>query len=245
MLENAKQALLSKLISLTLHRIERLNEEEKQSQDSFMAKLNFPERKTKNPLIVALIGLVGSGKSMIAKTLAPKIGATVIESDEIRVELRNKVQGYEKARLISENAALDALKRGSNVIMDSDFVDSKKAASLRAKAKKAGAKVVFLRISCDYDVMVGRIISAKYHEKDFFGGASSKWEGDAQTRGAVVKLREVWRRTPQHYRWVNENGGRWELNNPPVKLFAKIDMTEEKKWRTRLEIIAKDITAQF
>ena len=245
MLEWGKQAILSKAISLTVHRFERLNEGEEEAQNEFMTKLKISKRKTGTPVIVALIGLVGSGKSTVARKLASLIGATVVGGDEIRVELRKKNQSYDRARLVAENTALEILKSGGNVIMDSEHLDSKKSASLRVKAKKTKATVLFVRVFADYDVMAGRIVSADYQSNDFFGGASSKWNRSIQDRGVVVKLREMWRRTPNHYRWVNKVGGKWILKLPQFKLFAKVDTTDEKKWPKEIEKIANKITAQF
>jgi len=47
---------------------------------------------TQTPVIVAIIGLVGSGKSSVAQELAKHIGATVIEGDDIRIELRKQME---------------------------------------------------------------------------------------------------------------------------------------------------------
>ncbi|TSD01982.1 MAG: hypothetical protein Athens071424_225, partial [Parcubacteria group bacterium Athens0714_24] len=137
------------------------------------------KRKTKKSVIVAIVGLVGSGKSSVTKELARHIGATVIKGDDIRIELRKQGERYEQARVIAENVALEVVKRGSNVILDSDFIEANKRASVREKARKAGVRLVFVRTHCDLDVAVGRVLTATYHNRvdDFFGGASSKWTG--------------------------------------------------------------------
>jgi|SRR3989344_224487 len=66
------------------------------------------------------------------------IGATVVEGDAIRVELRRQNERYERTRAIAEHAALEIAKRGGNIILDSDFSDAKKRASLREKARSGG-----------------------------------------------------------------------------------------------------------
>ncbi|MBI4088574.1 AAA family ATPase [Candidatus Kaiserbacteria bacterium] len=191
------------------------------------------KRKTKKPVIVALIGLVGSGRSSVARELAKRIGATVVEGDAIRVELRKQGERYERARAIAENVAIEVVKQGGNVILDSDFVDEKKRASVREKARKAGVRLVFIRTHCDLDVMVGRVLTATYHNRvdDFFGGARSKWQGSEQSKGAAVKVREMWRRTPHHYRWVNKGGGQWIIKDPPCAVLADIDTTNPASWK--------------
>lgn len=204
------------------------------------------KRKTLKPVIVAMIGLVGSGKSSVARELARHIGATVIEGDSIRIKLRKLGRNYKLVRAIAENAAIEVVKRGGNVILDSDFVDAKKRASLLAKTRKAGVRVVFVCTYADFDVMVGRAIIANYRDRvdNFFGGASSKWKEDEQSKGAAVKIREMWRRTPQHYRWVNQGGGKWVIKNPPCAVLADIDTTEPKKWKREVKKCAEKLLAR-
>ena len=228
-----------------MHKLEEKNftKKERAAQSAFMAKLVVKKRKTKRPIVVALIGLVGSGKSSVARELAKHIGATVIEQDAIRVELRKQRERYERSRAIAENAAIEVIRQGGNVVLDSDFVDEKKRASLREKARKAGVRPVFIRTYCDFDVMVGRVLAATYRNRadDFFGGAFSKWKG-AQ-KGAAVKVREMWRRTPLHYRWVNQGGGKWVLKKFPFAIFAEIDTTSGS-WKREVERCAKKLLAQ-
>lgn len=223
---------------------EKLTQKEQKAQENFLANLSVKKRKTKKPIIVAMVGLVGSGKSSVTKALAPLIGATIIEGDAIRIELRKVGERYESARKIAENSAMEIIKRGGNVIFDSDFIDAKKRASLAVKAKKNRTRVVFLRTYADFDVMAGRIMSATYQNKvgDFFGGASSAWKGD--NKGAVVKIREMWRRTPHHYQWdakAVSRGGAWILKKLPFPIFAAIDTTNAKKWKAEVAKVAKSL----
>ena len=236
------EAVLARIIGIVMHRRETLTREEEMAKRVFVAKLKKQARKTEDRFIIAMIGLIGSGKSTVAKELAKHIGATVVEGDAIRVELRQRgAKSYKRARAIAEDVALQLIEEGNNVILDSDFIDAKKRASLREKARKAGVRVHFLCTYADLDVTIGRIITADYHKhaEDFFGGASTKWEGSEQSHGAVVKLREMFRRLPQHYRWINKIGGKWEIKNPPCRVIADIDTTNATKWKVEVERVAK------
>jgi predicted kinase len=223
-----------------VRRLEKLTAKEASVQEAFLANLEVPESKTKKPVIVGLVGLVGSGKSSVALELAKQIGGVAIEADAIRVLLRKQDERYERARAIAENIALEMVTRGGSAIIDSDFVDREKRAILKEKAKLVGANVVFVRVHCDFDVMVGRALQADYcNEKDdFFGGASSGWSGSSeQSKGAVVKAREMWRRTPRHYRWLDEGGGKWVLRKLPFAVFAEVDTTDEERWKEEVKAI--------
>lgn len=237
---------LGRIIGVMVHKREVITYGESVVQDAYMAKLEVMKRKTAKPVIIAMIGLVGSGKSSVARELGPQIGATVINADDIRVELRKAKEGFEHVRAIAEDVALAVVKQGGNVILDSDFIDAAKRASLREKARKVGARVEFICVYADFDVMAGRIITSGYrdHADDFFGGAESKWQGSAQSKGAVVAMRELWRRTPLHYRWINKGGGRWEIKNPPCVVVADIDTADSALWRREVAECAKKLLAE-
>lgn len=246
MLVRLIEFVLPYIIGIMVHKRETLTKKEQAAQNAFMAKLYIGKRKTEKPIIIATIGLVGSGKSSVARELALHIGAAVIEGDAIRIELRKQGERYERARAIAENAALDVVARGGSAILDSDFIDAKKRASLREKARTMGVQVFFICTYCDLDVVEGRIITAPYHDRagDFFGGASSKWKGSEQSKGAVVKLREMRRRMPLHYRWVNKGGGQWIIKNPPCAVLADIDTTDPISWKREVDTCSKKLFSQ-
>ena len=225
------------VLSLALgvfHKLEKLTAKERVALVNYLAKLEIKKRKTSKPIIVAMLGLVGSGKSAVSKELAKYLGATVIEGDDIRTELRKLGERFERTRAIAEKIAFHVIQCEGNVILDSDFIDAKKRASIREKARKAGVRLVFIRTYCDLDVVVGRIHTAVYgnKEEDFFVGTPTEWQGSDQSKGAVVKVREMWRRTPNHYRWSRRAGGRWHLRKFPVDFFAEINTTHEEEWRS-------------
>ena len=120
-----------------------------------------PPRKTCGPLIVAMLGIVGSGKSAVAQLLAQHIGgALVIEGDEIRTLLRTQGSPLEGTHKIELNVGLEMTRSKGVVILDSDYIDAPKRAMLLNYAKAEKVKVIFVRTVCDLDVMFGRIMSA-------------------------------------------------------------------------------------
>ena len=253
MFEGLKEKVLPFIIRVMVHRKEELPAKALKAQQAFIdglqGSIGSARRKTKNPVVVALWGLVGSGKSSVAQELARQIGSVVVEGDAIRVQLRKvgekyRVGKYSYVRHIAENVTLEFLKRGANVIFDADFSDERKRASLRAKIAKAGAELVFIRTYTDPEVMLGRMLSAPYRNSpdDFFGGAKTTMKGGTeQQRGAVIKFKEMWRRTPHHYRWSKEDGGKWLLKKPPVPLLVDIDTTDPSLWKESVRKLAQKL----
>lgn len=190
--------------------METFTEKERLAQENYFKKLETNvQRKTKKPIVISMIGLIGSGKSYTAQKIADMIGAILLSADDLRIEMRKVGERYEGARKIIEDITITLLLAGRSIVIDSDFIDDKKRASIRAKVKDTHAKLIFVRTLCDRDIMIERILNSKFEKStdDFFGGADSR--SDSQNTGVIVKLREMWRRTPHHYKWINEQGGRW------------------------------------
>lgn len=234
MRERLIERVLPYLIGAFFHVRETLTQKERAAQDAYMAKIAVTRSKTKRPVIVAIIGAVGSGKSLVARALAEQIGATVVEGDTIRLELGAQREGYERTRAIAENSALAIVKRGSNAVLDSDFADATKRASIRAKARTVGVRLVFIRVICDLDVMVQRM--RENDPGEFFNRASTK--SMAPDHGKDVKIREMIRRLPLHYRRINRGGGRLILKKLPFEMFAVIDTTDSEAWSQQVSACA-------
>lgn len=198
--------------------------------------------KKRKLIVIGMVGLVGSGKSSIARVLAKHLKANVIDGNAIFVQLRKEKIDYSGARNIAEALVREYLKRGRSVVIDSDFIDAKKRSELVRGAKKFGARVMFVRVYVNPDVAIGRMMTARYRNQpdDFFGGAATKWHGKPQKRGAVVKIREMLRRTPHHYRWSEKGGGTWMLKNPPFVDFS-VDTTDGKTWKQQVREIARKL----
>ncbi len=233
------QELLLPALLHPMRRRETLTKKEERAERAFLGSLSFPRRETQETVVVALVGLVASGKSRAARTIAERIGAAVIEGDAIRVALRKEGESFARARLVAERVMERALAKGSNAVLDSDHIDPAKRASARAKARRAGAKLVFVRTICDLDVAIGRTLAAEYRDDpdDFFGGASSSFTGEL--KGSVVKIRELIRRLPHHYRWENRAGGRYVLRELPFRLAATLDATDGKSGEIDTHIFAE------
>lgn len=202
-----------------------------------IARRSTAEGYGRRKIIVAMVGLVGSGKSTVANYLAPPIGAEVVDIGQVRMVLRKLGKGYDSVREIAEKYAMSIINQGKSVVIAGDFIDKDKRLALERSAKKIKAKVIYLRVVSDRDVMIGRLISAKYTKDSFFGGAGSNWRGP--NSGAVVAIREMWRRTPNHYDWLPKNGGRFTLKKLPIKFIAEVDTTAN--WQAKIRQIAKKL----
>ena len=88
-------------------------------------------------MVIAIVGLVGSGKSFVADELAKLISATVIENDKIRVCLRKEGERYEGTRKIVENAVAEIIKKRPSSKRLPFFISTKSLSLVTALSLRA------------------------------------------------------------------------------------------------------------
>jgi predicted kinase len=123
------------------------------------------------PVLMALTGLSGTGKSTVARAIARATGAVVFSSDEVRKRLAG-IEGSASARwqqgiygtdwtertydqLLAD--ASHALSGGSSVILDGTFIDQSKRNRVASLANRFGVHAIFVETTCDDAVAIARI----------------------------------------------------------------------------------------
>lgn len=205
---------------------EGLNKLETLAMEAFARKLVLREHKTRLPIAIAMMGLTGSGKSTVAPEIAERIGAVLIDYDNISLELRSRGASYEGADEIALAVASALLSGDHSVVLDSDFASPHRRGNLRKGIREAGFRLDFVRTYADVGTIIARLMRAGYHEAS--GGADVipiRHQEGVGSKNAVVKIEEMWRRTGAHYQRVDGAEGRWVIKNPPCQLLADIDTT--------------------
>jgi predicted kinase len=127
------------------------------------------------PLAIAICGLMGTGKTSLARALAPRLGAEVLSSDLVRKELagigpeepRREAWGqgiYSEAfhRRTYEALHQRAAERlrgggGALVILDASYREAAWRARARETARAAGAGFLLLETRCPDDLVRRRL----------------------------------------------------------------------------------------
>lgn len=124
-------------------------------------------------VVVAIGGLQGTGKSTLARALAPALGpapgALVVRSDEVRKRLhgadpetRLRAEAYTDAANAATNAAVveqacRAAATGHAVIVDATFLDPAVRLALAAAVRQAGARFLGVWLHAPLSVLEARI----------------------------------------------------------------------------------------
>jgi aminoglycoside phosphotransferase family enzyme/predicted kinase len=126
------------------------------------------------PLLVAITGLMGMGKTSLARALGPQLGAEVLTSDIVRKELAGN--GPEEAhrepwgkgiygdefskRTYAElhRRARELLRAGRIVVVDASYREAGWRAEAREAALAAGAPFLLLEVACPDPIVRERLL---------------------------------------------------------------------------------------
>ena len=104
--------------------------------------------------VIMLVGLAGSGKSTIAKTLSSLHNANIFSSDDIRKELFNDVD--EQGRNVElfdvlHNRVIENLKNGKNSIIDATNISYKRRMAFLNKIRHIKCKRICCLVATPYE----------------------------------------------------------------------------------------------
>ncbi|MEK7121600.1 MAG: ATP-binding protein [Patescibacteria group bacterium] len=120
----------------------------------FLSRLSLPETKADKPFVVAMIGLIGSGRTMVAKMFVEKLkGAVLIKSDSARYLLKEADLPWgDNVRQILKGVATDLLNREYGVVFDGNATDEEDRKNISDMANQNGAEVFYIRINIDSEI---------------------------------------------------------------------------------------------
>ncbi len=122
----------------------------KLSQD-FLSRLKLPAKKSDSSFVIAIIGLVGSGRTTVAKRIAECVsGAVLVQSNSARFLLKEAGLPWgENVRQILKEVAKDLLSKGYGVVFDGNASDKEDRKNIYEIVRGTGAKTFYVRITID------------------------------------------------------------------------------------------------
>jgi len=140
--------------------------EKEETQDIAASYFDLARAYTRaKPVLFIMVGLVGTGKSTLAKTLAGRLGLAVISSDITRKQLagvpltEHRFEGFDGGIYSAElsrktydkifSGAGDILGEGGSVVLDASFIKAEERLKAKRVAEETGAD--FFIIECTLD----------------------------------------------------------------------------------------------
>ena len=120
-----------------------------------------PRPASKQPALVILVGLPGTGKSFLARQIARLVPIKVVETDDIRHRIAHPptYSRIESARVYQTAHRLIAsyLHKGRNVIFDATNLYERGRETLYQIAEKNGARLLIVHTTAPEDVIQTRL----------------------------------------------------------------------------------------
>jgi len=194
-------------------------------------KLNLPKQKARSLFIVGIIGLIGSGKTRVARILSADIPGTVLlKSDSARFLLQESgLKWGDNVRKLLYDTGQWLLKNGYSIALDSDYVDEKKRGETQKLADKFNAKFYIIRIKLNKELSFKRL-RLKWEKletgelKQQFDNYLVITRGKEQNLFDRALLHEKLKSedVPQLIAEINNNGDQEDLRNEIDNIVEKI-----------------------
>lgn len=196
-----------------------------------LSRLHLPKTKSAKPFIVAMIALIGSGRTTVAKLLAKKLpGAILVQANSVRFLLQESKMGWgDNVKQVLKGAAANLLSKGYGVIFDGNASDEAERKNIQEIADQTGAGVYYIRINIDPAI-------AKQREADKYNDTSwvSSFE-DFRVNTTDKMLKNIDERVELHQKLksadipnllgeINNDGSLEELEKQVEDLVSKIQL---------------------
>ncbi len=151
---------------------EALDQAKRCAQEYFRLSAWYLRSETR-PCLFVMCGLMGSGKTFMAKKLAHRTGAVVVRSDVVRKELvgvglserhfENYSEGIYSSDVTDQTycrileIASENIRNGCSVILDASFGGFERRESARKLASELGARFFVIQITAPDDVIKTRL----------------------------------------------------------------------------------------
>jgi len=115
--------------------------------EKYGEEIVIPAHKPAHQFILCPVGLVGAGKTTVAKPLSEKLSLVRISNDEIRKHLHERGEGYDDVHEIAAIVANNYLEEGYSICFDNDCVGEETQELLEIAENVFGLELVWIHIN--------------------------------------------------------------------------------------------------
>lgn len=154
---------------------------QREARRYYLLALACERRSLQGPMLIAVGGLIASGKTTVAEAIAAKLGAPVVASDVTRKELLGEEpttplhdasfrgayapETTERVYRKLNERARAVLESGRSVILDASFRSRRSRAAVRDLAESCGASFLFVECRADPEICLARLEERAHGER--------------------------------------------------------------------------------
>lgn len=138
-----------------------LSKEAKEIFEEYIHQVHVPFKCSKK-IIVATVGLVGSGKTTVLKPIAEKLNLVRISTDEIRKILHDRGLGYGEVKEIAFEVANYFLEKNYGIAADGDCSNPETKSQIEGFAKKYDMKIFWLNVNPPEEFIIDKLKHFKH-----------------------------------------------------------------------------------
>lgn len=126
------------------------------------------DRCSRSPVVIALAGLPGAGKSTLARALCERFALSLVDRDALRAAMFPDCRYTEDEKLAAQQAVKEAVKKncaanGNSLIDGMTFARRSVRHEFRKHASACGARFVLVWLDCPAAVARDRVASDNTH----------------------------------------------------------------------------------
>ncbi len=118
--------------------------------------LLIPEKKIEKPIMICIIGLIGSGKTTVVNLLVKKLPLLAISANEIRKILKEKGFDYNRAAEISFKLSEKYIKKGYSIAVDKDCNSDESKSYIDSLNKKYDIEIIWIHINPPEEFIINK-----------------------------------------------------------------------------------------
>jgi len=159
-----------------------------------------PAKKT----LILVAGLMGTGKSVLARALAPLVGAEIVQTDAVRKEMLRIPASEHRYEAFGEGIyaadvsrrtyaraleiALEKLETAGAVILDGSYKSREERLRAFEAARRAGAGAILVECTCPE-----AIVETRLRQRESGGGdvSDGRWEIFQAQKGDFERIDEI------------------------------------------------------
>ncbi|NPV05536.1 MAG: AAA family ATPase [Syntrophaceae bacterium] len=159
-----------------------------------------PAKKT----LILVAGLMGTGKSVLARALAPLVGADIVQTDAVRKEMlripasEHRYEAFGQGIYSADvsrrtyaralEIALEKLETAGAVILDGSYKSREERSRAFEAARRAGAEAILVECTCPE-----AIVEERLRKRESGGGdiSDGRWEIFQAQKGDFERIDEI------------------------------------------------------